>query len=251
VHHVIQQPFVKSQFRGTEAECLHQAVVDAGRAAQNGYAPVSQAWAGSGNDRELTVVYEFRALVTADQPLLMAAAPGSNGPAPGWGYAGFWRRFGAYFLDALILAIPIYFLVFAVFGGEIRSIASRLTESSFTIDQVTGQITAITPDAAAAIRELLGLYVVVAALGLAINALYFTICWWRFGRTVGQRALGIDIRRDTDGTRIGFWRACLRYLGFILSSSVLGIGLIWAAFDSRKQGWHDKIAGTVVIHRTG
>ena len=245
---MIQQPFVKSQFRGTEAECLHQAVVDAGRAAQNGYAPVSQTWAGSGNDRELTVVYEFRGPVSAEAPLLVAAPPG-DGPAPGWGYAGFWRRTGAYVLDSLILTIPTYVFIFAIFGSRLRALASRLTVSSFTIDPVTGQITAITPDATAAIRELLGLYVVVLVLILAINALYFTLCWWRFGRTVGQRAVGVDIRRETDGTRIGFWRACLRYVGFLLSTWVLGIGLIWAAFDSRKQGWHDKIAGTVVIHR--
>jgi len=248
VRRVIQQPFVKSQFRGTEAECLHQAVVDAGRAAQNGYAPVSETWAGTGNDRELTVVYRFNGPVLAEQPLLMAAVSGA-GPAPGWGYAGFWRRAGAYLLDTFILAIPTYVVVFAIFGSRLASLASRLTVSSFTIDPVTGQITAITPDAAEAIRELLGLYVILLVLVLAANAFYFTLCWWRFGRTLGQRAAGVDIRRETDGTRIGFWRACLRYVGFLLSTWILGIGLIWAAFDSRKQGWHDKIAGTVVIRR--
>jgi len=25
------------------------------------------------------------------------------------------------------------------------------------------------------------------------------------------------------------------------------LGLVWVAFDRRKQGWHDKLAGTVVI----
>jgi uncharacterized RDD family membrane protein YckC len=27
----------------------------------------------------------------------------------------------------------------------------------------------------------------------------------------------------------------------------LFIGLIWVAFDKKKQSWHDKLAGTVVV----
>jgi uncharacterized RDD family membrane protein YckC len=42
-------------------------------------------------------------------------------------------------------------------------------------------------------------------------------------------------------------RALLRYVGLIISIVVLLLGVIWIAFDSRKQGWHDKIAGTVVV----
>jgi uncharacterized RDD family membrane protein YckC len=42
-------------------------------------------------------------------------------------------------------------------------------------------------------------------------------------------------------------RGLLRYVGFIIAALPLLIGLIWAAFDARKQGWHDKIASTVVI----
>jgi uncharacterized RDD family membrane protein YckC len=39
----------------------------------------------------------------------------------------------------------------------------------------------------------------------------------------------------------------LRYLGFTVAGLVCYLGLIWAAFDDRKQGWHDKLANTVVI----
>jgi uncharacterized RDD family membrane protein YckC len=45
----------------------------------------------------------------------------------------------------------------------------------------------------------------------------------------------------------GFW---VRFLAFLIDAIALGLltsALIWAAFDSRKQGWHDKIASTVVI----
>lgn len=42
-----------------------------------------------------------------------------------------------------------------------------------------------------------------------------------------------------------------RYLGYFVSMLFLGLGCIWVAFDSRKQGWHDKLAGTVVVRRKG
>jgi len=38
-----------------------------------------------------------------------------------------------------------------------------------------------------------------------------------------------------------------RYLAYFVSALVLGLGFIWIAFDTRKQGWHDKLAGTVVV----
>ena len=39
----------------------------------------------------------------------------------------------------------------------------------------------------------------------------------------------------------------VRYIGYTVNTVVFGIGWIWAAFDKDKQGWHDKLAGTVVI----
>jgi uncharacterized RDD family membrane protein YckC len=39
----------------------------------------------------------------------------------------------------------------------------------------------------------------------------------------------------------------VRYLGYFVSTIPLGLGLLWVAFDPRKQGWHDKMAGTVVV----
>jgi uncharacterized RDD family membrane protein YckC len=49
------------------------------------------------------------------------------------------------------------------------------------------------------------------------------------------------------GDAIGTRQALLRYLGYFLSILPLGLGFLWIAWDARKQGWHDKLAGTVVI----
>jgi len=41
--------------------------------------------------------------------------------------------------------------------------------------------------------------------------------------------------------------AFLRWVSYFISALPLYIGFVWAAFDGKKQAWHDKIAGTVVI----
>jgi uncharacterized RDD family membrane protein YckC len=62
--------------------------------------------------------------------------------------------------------------------------------------------------------------------------------------------LGLRVARESDGSAPGLGRSFLRYIGYFVSGLALGIGFLWVAFDSRKQGWHDKIAGTVVIRRS-
>jgi uncharacterized RDD family membrane protein YckC len=39
----------------------------------------------------------------------------------------------------------------------------------------------------------------------------------------------------------------VRALACFISLIALGLGFFWIAFDAEKQGWHDKIAGTVVV----
>jgi uncharacterized RDD family membrane protein YckC len=43
----------------------------------------------------------------------------------------------------------------------------------------------------------------------------------------------------------------IRYLGYYVSMIPLMLGILWVGFDARKQGWHDKMAGTVVVRRKG
>ena len=38
-----------------------------------------------------------------------------------------------------------------------------------------------------------------------------------------------------------------RYFAYFLSIIPLGLGFLWVAFDPKKQAWHDKLAGTVVV----
>jgi len=91
-----------------------------------------------------------------------------------------------------------------------------------------------------------GVGLLVELIGVVISIGYFIYFWGR-GQTLAMRLFHLRVADATTGQPIGYGRAALRYLGYVLSALVCYIGLIWAAFDSRKQGWHDKIASTVVL----
>ena len=85
------------------------------------------------------------------------------------------------------------------------------------------------------------------AIGTLLGLVYFAGIWaWR-GQTIGMMPFNMQVVGVADGKKIDVFRGLLRYVGFIISVIPLFLGLIWAAFDPRKQGWHDKIAATVVI----
>ena len=69
--------------------------------------------------------------------------------------------------------------------------------------------------------------------------------------TPGKIAIGARIVDARTGEPAGTGQLIGRYLGYFVSTLFLGLGLLWVAFDARKQGWHDKLAGTVVIRRKG
>jgi uncharacterized RDD family membrane protein YckC len=85
-----------------------------------------------------------------------------------------------------------------------------------------------------------------AMAGGIIGVAYFVCFWaWR-GQTPGKMLLKVKVVR-TNGAEIGWGRAFLRYLGYIICEFTLYFGFIWVAFDKRKQGLHDKLADTYVI----
>jgi uncharacterized RDD family membrane protein YckC len=87
-----------------------------------------------------------------------------------------------------------------------------------------------------------------SSLQTLIGVLYFCYFWSAQGggQTLGMRVLNIKVVR-TDGSALTILQAFIRYIGLIVSVACIFIGVIWAAFDANKQGWHDKIAGTYVI----
>ena len=176
-----------------------------------------------------------------------------TGPAPGYAYAGFWRRFWAFLLDGLIVGIPVWIVAVPILLNAVpQATIDTISQGVYAVDPTTGQLI-VDPTAQAAylaaINSIIPLTLALSVGFVLIQMLYFAILWSRRGASFGQQLLGVQVRNERDGTRISFARGCLRYVGYIVSIWVLYIGLIWVAFDPRKQGWHDKIAGTVAIRR--
>ena len=173
--------------------------------------------------------------LTVDAPMA-AAAPGavpwanvysdvigSSTATRGYTYAGFWIRFIAYFIDSLIIGIPSTVIFLFLLGGS----------------------AAIASQDAAQVQAVGRAY---QLLSLGASFLYFVVFWTQ-GSTPGMRLLNIRVADQSTFQTIGLGKAVLRYIGFVVSSFCCLIGFIWAAFDSHKQGWHDKIGGTVVVYR--
>jgi uncharacterized RDD family membrane protein YckC len=78
-------------------------------------------------------------------------------------------------------------------------------------------------------------------------ATYAAILWKLRGATIGDIIFGLKVVR-VDGGAMEWVTVIVRALACFFSVVVVGLGFIWIAFDREKQGWHDKIAGTVVVH---
>jgi uncharacterized RDD family membrane protein YckC len=81
---------------------------------------------------------------------------------------------------------------------------------------------------------------------LLVALAYFAGMWTWKGTTVGGIVLGLKVVR-VDGQPVSFLVALVRSLAAAFSGVVLLLGFLWIAWDAEHQGWHDKIAGTVVI----
>jgi uncharacterized RDD family membrane protein YckC len=83
-------------------------------------------------------------------------------------------------------------------------------------------------------------------LWLLISLAYFAGMWTWKGTTIGGIVLGLKVAR-LDGRPLTFVVALVRALAAAFSVIILFLGFLWIAWDADKQGWHDRIAGTVVL----
>jgi uncharacterized RDD family membrane protein YckC len=92
--------------------------------------------------------------------------------------------------------------------------------------------------------------VVVAGYSLTAVLILFNFFYFYVldGQSFGKRLIGIRLVR-ADGGNVGWKTVLVRHLiGYPLSLLPFGLGFIWALWDSKHQGWHDKIANTIVIN---
>ena len=75
---------------------------------------------------------------------------------------------------------------------------------------------------------------------------YFVIPTTIWGRTPGKWVAGIVVV-SSDGRTPGPAAIPREMIGRFVAAIALGLGLAWMVFDPKRQGWHDKIAGTFVV----
>jgi len=82
---------------------------------------------------------------------------------------------------------------------------------------------------------------------VGFGLLVFYLFLWAQGLTLGKLILGMRVIKTT-GERAGFWRMALReIIGKFVSAIVILLGFLWIIWDKDHQGWHDKIADTLVV----
>jgi uncharacterized RDD family membrane protein YckC len=132
--------------------------------------------------------------------------------------AGFGLRYGAWMFDFLITLIAIMTFTFVVTAVSRRSVVGSN-------------------------RDL----VLVMALTVLLFVLNFVVLAGREGQSAGMRILGIRIAR-VDGRPFTTKDAAVRHLvGYPLSVAAFFLGFLWMLWDPRQQGWHDKLARTIVV----
>ena len=144
-------------------------------------------------------------------------------------YVGFWVRLLAFIIDSLAIMAMLWFVTLFI----------PLSESLSGIDMTN--------------RESLLALVPTLLTRLGFDAMFSAVVFlllWNILRSSLRKILFHAYIVDSSGQRARFGQLLVRYLGYFISLFCFGLGFIWIAFDPKKLGWHDKLAGTVVSYGT-
>ena len=136
-------------------------------------------------------------------------------------YAGFWVRVLASLVDSVLMVLIILPVLYGVYGDHY--LASGHLVAGFWDFMLSYVLPAVA-----------------------------TVLFWAYkSATPGKMLIRARIVDARTGRKPTTGQLLLRYLGYFAAMLPLMLGILWVAFDRRKQGWHDKIAGTVVIREPG
>ena len=132
-------------------------------------------------------------------------------------YVGFWKRTVAGLVDTFLILLVIFPILIWVYGIEYLN-NEHMEKGSFDF---------------------------------IINYVFPTIAvillWKYYQATPGKMIFKATIVDAKTGGTPSLRQLIIRYLGYIISTIPLGLGIFWVAFDKKKQGFHDKLANTVVV----
>jgi uncharacterized RDD family membrane protein YckC len=150
-----------------------------------------------------------------------AKSSGSVASSGGMRYAGFWIRFLAYIIDGIILGV-VGRILFGASVTQFDTYGSADAGLSFSVNYSGWRV--------------------------LVPLAYLLIFWITCSATPGKMICGLKIVEES-GQKLSWQKALLRVVGYMISAVVVFIGFIWIGFDKKKQGWHDKIAGTYVVKK--
>lgn len=134
-------------------------------------------------------------------------------------YAGFWIRTLATVIDSILIMLitfPIFVYTYGWAYFDVEKTGFIAGPADFLISWMLPSIAVI-------------------------------IFWLKKQATPGKMVVGVKVVDAVTGNTISVGQAIGRYLAYFVSLIPLGLGFVWIAFDSKKQGLHDKLAGTVVV----
>ena len=135
-------------------------------------------------------------------------------------YVGFWKRFVAFLIDSFIVMVILVPLMIAIYGMQYFDVQAQAAGSHGLVD-----------------------WLVNLALVLA------TLVFWRYrGATPGKMAISAKIVDARTHAAPSTGTLIVRFFAYFVSTLPLFLGFAWIGIDRKKQGFHDKIAGTVVIY---
>ncbi|MBU8923069.1 MAG: RDD family protein, partial [Bacteroidales bacterium] len=85
------------------------------------------------------------------------------------------------------------------------------------------------------------------SLEWVVPAIIVILLWAKFGATPGKMLFKVKIVDAHTLQPASTVKLIGRYLGYFISMIPLCLGIFWVAWDKKKQGFHDKIAQTLVI----
>ena len=136
-------------------------------------------------------------------------------------YAGFWLRVCAAVIDTILILFLIVIPISMIYGAE-NYLKYLNNEASF-----------------------LGVWHFVLEVILPFNLVIWL--WLCFSATPGKMLLKLKIIDIKTFEGLNFRQVIVRYFAYLPAILFFFLGIIWVAFDKRKQGWHDKLASTAVI----
>jgi uncharacterized RDD family membrane protein YckC len=135
-------------------------------------------------------------------------------------YAGFWIRVGAALIYSVLILIVVMPILMVIYG-----------ESYWTEDTM-----------------LHGFWDLI--FGYVLPAVIVIVFWVYKSATPGKMATKLIIVDAQTGGKPSTRQFIIRYVGYYLAMLPLFLGIIWVGIDKHKQGWHDMLAGTVVLRST-